>query len=224
MDVNSVNNGSLSGQQVTSQKKLTETYDNFLKLLTTQLQYQDPLNPMDSKDFTNQLVSFSGVEQQIRSNQTLTDIQSALTANQTQTALSFIGLDTLYTGANFNYDGTTQAVTYNLPEQAKQVAISIKDAEGNVVFTKDGETGKGDHAFTWDGTMKDGTKAPKGIYSVAIGAVDSEGMTIADTSTRLNGLVTGIETREDGLYLNFGDLAVPANNVTAARKPAAAAA
>src|SRR3954452_2810695 len=101
----------------TASNKLSQDYTTFLKLLTTQLQNQDPMSPMDSSQFTNQLVQYSQVEQQIGQNDKLEKLVKMQSNNQTQASLGFIGLDVEATGSAFTYDGSSPAkMSYTLPE------------------------------------------------------------------------------------------------------------
>ena len=85
--------------------KLAEDFTQFLTLLTTQLQNQDPLNPMDSTEFTNQLVQFSQVEQSINTNQKLDDLLALQLGGLSTVALGYVGMDVTYTSTEMNWDG-----------------------------------------------------------------------------------------------------------------------
>lgn len=195
---------------------LNTNFNDFLSLLTTQLQNQDPLSPMDSTQFTNQLVQFSSVEQQIKSNDTLTKLLSAQTLNMTALGVSFIGKNVQVTGDNFSIDGsgTTQHLAYTLPSSAATGTISITDGDGNVVYTKSmSDLGAGTHDFTWDGTTTSGTAAPAGKYTLTVSASDDTGGSL-NVTTFVPGYVSGVQTADDGsLQLNVGDTTVPITDV-----------
>src|SRR5438045_3902850 len=95
---------------------LNQNFNQFLTLLTTQLKNQDPLSPMDSTQFTNQLVSFSQVEQQIRTNDNLTKLLANSNTAQTTLGLSYIGLTVQMDGDTFKYFGKDATMTYTLPK------------------------------------------------------------------------------------------------------------
>jgi flagellar basal-body rod modification protein FlgD len=200
----------------TDSNTLNANFDDFLTLLTTQLQNQDPLSPMDSTEFTNQLVQFSSVEQQIKSNDTLTQLLSAQTLNMTSLGVSFIGKNVQIAGNDFSIDGTggTQDFAYTLPATATTGTISITDGDGNVVYTKDmTDVTAGTHNFTWDGTNDSGYAAPAGDYTLTVSATGTDGNSLNVTSF-VPGYVSGIQTADDGsLQLNVGGNTVPITSV-----------
>jgi len=200
----------------TSANTLNANFNDFLTLLTTQLQHQDPLSPMDTTQFTNQLVQFSSVEQQIKSNDTLTKLLSAQTLNMTALGVSFIGKNVQVQGNSFSTDGTgaTQQFAYTLPATAAKGTISITDANGNVVYTQDmSDLSAGTHNFAWDGTMSNGAAAPAGTYTLHVGAADDTGASLNVTGF-VPGYVSGVQTADDGsLLLNVGNSTVPITSV-----------
>jgi flagellar basal-body rod modification protein FlgD len=203
-----------------ARSKLSETYDNFLKLLTTQLQYQDPMAPMDSAQFTNQLVLYSQVEQQIGQNEKLEKLLTMQNASQTQASLGFIGLDVEVDGDVFDYGGDPVRVSYGLEAQAAKAKIQVLDAKGNVVQEVDAKKTAGSHEFTWDGKTKNGIDAPEGLYRVRVSAFDAAGEPI-DTGTTLYGRVTGIEASNGQTTLLMGEVRVKMEQVRSATDPKA---
>ncbi len=213
--------GTLSDVQKTQSQsvKLAEDFDDFLTLLTTQLKNQDPLNPMDSTEFTNQLVQFSQVEQAINTNQKLNDMLSLQLASIASVALGYVGMDVSYRSADLNFDGETPVkISYALSEAATQAKISILDEAGQVVFSTDGGRAAGRNDFTWDGRTNNGTPAPDGTYSVRVAAINGEGKSL-ETSTVVTGRVRGIESQDGVIYLLIGDRAVAINAVINASVP-----
>ncbi len=203
-----------------AQASLSKDFDQFLTLLTTQLQNQDPLNPMDSAEFTNQLVQFSQVEQAINANQKLDSLLSLQLSNAAGMALGYVGLDISYLSSEMNYDGATPIkVSYSLESTAATSKINILNADGTVVYSADGSKDPGKHDLTWDGKMSNGLNAPAGTYTVRIDALDSDNKTIKTTSV-VTGRVRGIETQNGVINLLVGDRAVPMANVINASQPA----
>ncbi len=177
---------------------LSQDFDNFLLLLTTQLQNQDPLSPVDSTDFTNQLVSFSGVEQQIKSNKTLEDMLALNVLNITSIGLGFVGMDVDRLGSDITYDGSTpESMGYQLSSSSVETNINIVDENGNTVFSTSGETAAGEHHFTWNGLDNNGQPVPAGGYQLQVGATDEVGEAV-ELSTTVTSLVTGIESGGNG--------------------------
>ena len=182
----------------TAATQLNQDFDDFLTLLTTQLQNQDPLSPMDSTEFTNQLVGFSGVEQQIRSNDTLNKLLSMQTLNLTAVGLSFIGKDVEITGEKFATDGTKElSLGYTMPADVKTGTVTITDADGNVVYTSPANLTEGRHSFTWDGKTTGGAQAPAGTYQLNVAALDVDKKSLIVTKF-VPGHVDSLESGEDG--------------------------
>lgn len=220
MDIGAV---SAAGQQqaASSQSQLTGNFDMFLRLLTTQLQNQDPLQPTDTNQFTQQLVMYSQVEQQIKSNEQLSNLVNLQGNLQLQSALTYIGMEVRIPDTRFTYAGSGDyTFDYALPDDAKQTKINILNEKGDVVFTADGKTdGSVLHTFTWDGKTTDGDVAPAGKYKIQIGAVDADGKAMtADTAVWAT--VQGMETSSDGqIILDLDGYGVSISDVLAARKP-----
>ena len=196
---------------------LNQNFDQFLNLLTTQLKNQDPLSPMDSTQFTNQLVSFSGVEQQLKTNDNLSKLINLTNATQTTLGLGYIGLNIAMPGNKFDYSGSGGVTTaYNLPVAGDKSTLNITDANGNTVFSQVGETAAGTHQFTWDGKTNDGQAAPAGTYRFNVVSTTKDGNPIA-ASTTVPGYVTGISTNADGttdLVVGKDSVIVPLSQVT----------
>lgn len=177
---------------------LNKDFDQFLLLLTTQLQNQDPLDPMDSAEFTNQLVAFSGVEQQIKANEMMEQMLALNVLNITSIGLGFIGLDVERLGENFMFDGeNATTLGYAVGENAASTQINILNEDGDTVLTVAGESGFGKHDFTWDGLAADGTPLPAGKYRISVTSTDTEGKPVEVTTT-VPSRVTGIESGENG--------------------------
>jgi flagellar basal-body rod modification protein FlgD len=209
---------------VNSQVTLAEDFSEFLELLTTQLQNQDPLEPLDSNQFTEQLVQFSQVEQQINANQKLDDLVALGLNNAITTSLGYVGLDVSYVSAELAFDGTNPApIRYSLGANAATSTINIFDEEGSLVQSLDAETAAGVHNFEWDGRDLLGNPVPAGTYVVSVDSLDLE-ENVIDTTTVVTGRVKGIEQQNGVVYALVGDRAVattailnaqvPENNVT----------
>jgi flagellar basal-body rod modification protein FlgD len=184
--------------KATDRADLAQNFNQFLTLLTTQLKHQDPLSPMDSAQFTSQLVSFSQVEQQIKTNDNLAKLVSMTNTNQTTLGLSYIGLNVDMKGTKFEHAGTgSVSMAYTLPAEASVVSISIVDKDGKTVYTQSGDGTKGLHSFTWDGKDQNGDAAPAGVYNMLVGALDKDQKSIG-VATTVPGYVSGIMTADDG--------------------------
>lgn len=199
----------------TASNQLNQSFDDFLKLLTTQLQNQDPLSPMDTAEFTNQLVMFSQVEQQLQSNSTLNKLLALQTLNMTALGVSFIGKNVEVAGQNFQMDGTSSvSMAYDIPPDAETGTLTIRDANGNAVFTMPAETAAGRHEFVWDGKDNNGLMAPAGSYKLEVSAQTASNNSL-NVSTYVPGRVTSLESLDDGtLVLNVNGAKVPLTSVS----------
>lgn len=208
--------GNLTSNTVNASKSLGETYDNFLLMLTTQLKNQDPLNPMDSKEFTSQLIQMSTAEQSIAQTSRIEDMLKLQQASTINTALNYIGLSVDYAGDQFSYNGQLPAeMSYVMPSDAKQAIVTVLNEEGNVVYSEPGELTAGVHKFIWDGKDKDGNPQNAGVYTIQVGATDAENNVI-DTETIVPGTVQGVETADGQVYLVISGKAVTIDDVKSA--------
>ncbi|MBL8551387.1 MAG: flagellar hook assembly protein FlgD [Hyphomonadaceae bacterium] len=181
MTVDPVANGATTASNAARQT-LAGNFDTFLTMLTAQLQNQDPLSPMDSTQFTQQLVQFSQVEQQIETNDTLGSILAQNQASAAALPLSYLGHSAVVQSPKANLAEDSPARwTYTLPTAADRVTLTIKDASGRIVHTATGDRAAGSHAFTWDGDINGAADAPPGTYTLSISARDSEDKAIAAT-------------------------------------------
>jgi flagellar basal-body rod modification protein FlgD len=168
-----------TGQGAASRTRLSDNYDTFLVLLTAQLQNQDPLAPMDSTQFTQQLVQFSQVEQQIRTNEQLEGLVTQYQAASAGAALSYLGRDAIIEAdETYLHEGSANWA-YNMPESAAEITIKVRDMSGRVVYeTTTADRGAGEHLFSWDGVKTNGEDATDGVYQITITAKNAAGETI----------------------------------------------
>lgn len=190
--------------------KLAGDFDQFLALLTTQLKNQDPLSPMETAEFTNQLVGFSQVEQQINTNEKIEALLSMQSLNLTALGVSFIGKNVEIEGKNFMSDGTKPVeLSYSLPLNAKTGTVSILDKDGNVVYSAPAELKAGTHTFSWDGKDKNGQPVPTGSYELKVGALGEKNEAIK-ARTYVPGYVKSLESDDNGsLLLNVNGEKIP---------------
>ena len=211
MSIESVNTGydasSVSNETTSSSSGTGELgKDEFLKLFIAQIQYQDPLNPLDSAEFTAQLAQFSSVEQLYGMNSKLGNIEETMNNQSEQRdELGYIGKTVM---ANDNTmrvdDGTVQSGSYTIGEGG-YVSIDVFDSDGNIVRTfYKGWEDKGEHDVNWDGRDDTGTLAGDGTYAFEITAIDQDGSYIS-SNTHISGEVTGITYQNGQPYLMIGD-------------------
>lgn len=162
---------STNGTKTESKSKITEAQDRFLKLLTTQLQNQDPLNPMDNAELTSQLAQISTVEGIEKLNTTLEKMMASTTEGEVLQAAGMVGKSVMVAGSQMELTDAGAVSGVQLDGFADKVKVTIKDANGLVVRTLDlGQLKQGLHNFTWDGKTDAGVTAAKGTYSIGVTA------------------------------------------------------
>jgi flagellar basal-body rod modification protein FlgD len=195
--------------------KLAADFDGFLKLLTTQLQTQDPLSPMDAEKFTSQLVQFAGVEQSIRTNTQLESLVGLMRMTQHTAALQYVGARVELDNAKVHLPrGGEAAVAYTLDAPAQSVGIEIVDAAGQTVRRLTGPVGQGPQQVLWNGVDDDQRGRPAGTYGVRIEAVDAAGRPVPVTQAS-TGTVDALLQTEDGLVLSIDGRSFPLDAVRA---------
>lgn len=160
--------------------KLTQDSNTFLKLLTTQMQNQDPLKPMDTSEYTQQLVQFSQVEQSIQQNQSLKDILAKLSSNDLTNAAAMIGQVASFDSSIAGLAATGDATWNFTPDRTPQTLVAtVSDAEGNTVATQ--AIDPASRSFNWNGLDRLGVRAAAGTYTLALAASDAVGSNIPVT-------------------------------------------
>jgi flagellar basal-body rod modification protein FlgD len=203
--------------------RLADNFNTFLALLTTQLKNQDPLSPLDSNQFTQQLVQMTGVEQQIASNDLLKQLVSN-TGSGITTAVSLLGKDVRAVSKDAQLSNGKADWTYDLDLDAADVKIEVLNAKGGIVHAEAATDNKaGDHAFTWNGKDMNGNQLPDGPYTLRITAKDSKGTAVTST-TFVQGRVTGVEQQDGSTYITVNGGKIPWNTVTSVKDPTATAA
>jgi flagellar basal-body rod modification protein FlgD len=202
-----------------SLKGLADNYETFLKLLTTQLKNQDPMNPMESDKFTAQLAQFTGVEQQIATNKNMEKLLSMLSTNSLSDAVSYIDKVITASVDTNNLSNGECKFTYQLPSTASSVTVTIKDANGLTVYQGPGATDMGLNQFTWDGKNAYGQSVSDGAYTIVVAAKDGAGKDMSNVTTGIIGTVSGVEQTSDGSSVVIGSVTVPISKVTSVNKP-----
>lgn len=197
---------------------LNDTYNNFLLLLTKQLQNQDPLNPMDTAQFTQQLVGFSQVEQQIASNKSLERLISLQSSTNAFNAVSFLGNEVAVDSDRVSLkDGKTK-FQYEIEHSAGQAVLSIYDARGQVVLVQEANKGVGSYNVEWNGKDAFGNQLPDGQYRVAVSYNDDQGKTYSSKITSF-GVVDSTEITDGEVKLFVGPVGFPIDKVLKVTKP-----
>ncbi len=208
-----------SGASATGRTRLAENFDTFLTLLTTQLKNQDPLSPMDSTQFTQQLVQMTGVEQQLLTNDLLEKLVTN-TGSGVSTAVSLIGKEVRAEADVAALKNKKAEWTYALDRDATDVKLEILDEKGRVVKSVAPTDNKaGDHTFTWNGKNAAGSDMADGTYTLRVTAKDSQGSTVT-SKIFADGLVTGVEQSDGSTLITIKGAQVPWDKIVRIRQPA----
>jgi flagellar basal-body rod modification protein FlgD len=191
--------------------QIAGNFQQFLTLLTTQLKSQNPMDPLDTNQFTQQLVQFASVEQQLKTNDTLSSLLTSAKASTTASAATYVGLDVTADGATQNLTNGSASWTLN-PARAAKATVTIKDENGAVVATKAATLQAGAQAFSWDGKNAQGATVPDGSYTISVSAQDASGQGVA-VSTEISGTVTAVDVSGSAPVLTVGSASVPLSTV-----------
>lgn len=181
---------------------LGSNFTDFLNMLMTQMQNQDPTSPMDSNTFTSELVQFTSVEQQINTNTSLTQlIQYTQDGTMLQSA-QMVGKQVAVTSNQLALQNGAAGLTYTATS-AGPVAITITDASGNVLDQQTMQASQGQNSWSWNGQTSTGTQLPDGAYNVTV----TEGGSSVPFS--VVGTASGVQNSSSGLSLQLGAVSVP---------------
>ena len=201
-----------------SRASIADNFDTFLSILVTQLKHQNPLEPLDTNEFTSQLVQFTSVEQQLKTNEYLEAlIYANRSVSQTQ-ATTFIGKQVTARGATSELLNGFSRWQYTLPANAPDATVTIRDLNGTVVFTDKVSLSAGDHTYGWDGREQDGGQLPAGTYSITIAAYDADGGYVP-VSTQTAGIVEAVDFGDDEPILIVGGSRIRLSSVTSVAAP-----
>lgn len=213
MAVSGIGGTGSSGSSITASRQgIADNFDTFLQLLTTQLKNQNPLDPLDTNAFTQQLVQFSSVEQQLKTNDFLSALVQANTNSVQTNAVNYIGKTVAASGTRSELINNQAVWNFSLKDAANTV-VTIKDANGNVVYTEQGHLQAGAGQFTWNGETSSGAKAPNGTYSITMTGVNAEGVNVP-ISTEFTGVVSGVDFTGSEPVLLIGTTRVNLSGVT----------
>jgi flagellar basal-body rod modification protein FlgD len=203
-----------SSTQASGTTSTVSAKDQFLQLLVTQLQHQDPLNPMDGKDFTAQLAQFSLLEQAVQTNSALKSLNQYAASVDTARATGMIGKTVRAKGDSVTLGATGgAAVSFNLGAAAAQTTINLYDSSGSLVRTLSaGALGTGAHSVQWDGKNQQGNTLSQGTYQVQVVGKDSKGNRVGVTLYK-NGKVDSVQINDGVPLLMVGGSAVALGDV-----------
>lgn len=207
----SSNSSSTTNQMPADKQMIAKNFDQFLTLLTAQLKNQNPLDPLNTNEFTSQLVQFASVEQQMKQNDSLTTLLTKTDASNAIGVLSFVG-------RKVTASGTTTAFENGKAEWVFDAArtgtgkITINDSKGKTVYQTTIALSGGQQNYRWDGTMTDGQRADDGLYTVSIEgkAVDGSSFTVG---SQISGIVDGVDLSQSPPTLKIGKLNIDLSTI-----------
>ncbi len=181
---------------LTGSSSVDDNFDTFLSLLTTQLKNQDPTKPLDTNEFTQQLIQYTEVEQLLQSNKKLEALVQLSSANASVALIGYVGKEITTKGDTTTLANGTASWQIDSPANSGDVTYVIKDKDGNEVFSTNGELKSGENSFSWDGTTSTGGTAEPGNYSLTVTAIDAakDPLTVA---VSVKGLVDGVDMTGD---------------------------
>ncbi len=185
---------------------LSANFGDFLKLLMTQLRNQDPTSPLDTNQFTTELVQFSSVEQQINTNSSLTQLIQLTQAGEVMQASAMMGKQVTVSSDHVPLQNGKGAVQFTAPA-AEPVAIAVYNDNGSKVRDATLIANKGSNTWTWNGTDNNGKSVPDGSYKVAVVGGNTDGSTSALPFSVI-GTATGVQSQSNGIQLQLGALSV----------------
>ncbi len=204
-----------------SRSTIADNFDTFLNILTTQLKNQNPLEPLDTNQFTQQLVQFAGVEQQLKSNEQLKALLALEKSAQSTNALIYVGNTVAVDGSTQKFDGSA---TWNLKaEKSATTAITITNSAGQTVYSGNFTLNQGNASFVWDGKGNDGTQWPAGTYKLTATGKDANGKDVG-IATEIQGIVDSVDLTASPPLLSIGGENYTTDQIRRVVRPSAPAA
>jgi flagellar basal-body rod modification protein FlgD len=206
-----------SNSQLGINNQIAGNFTQFLQLLTTQLQNQSPLDPLDTNQFTQQLVEFAGVEQQMNMNTQLQSLVALQQSAQNSQALAFVGKTVTVSGSNAAMVNGQATWQFN-PSVPANATFTITDQTGQTVYQKSGTVQPGQQQFSWDGTDMNGNKWADGNYKLTITATNANGQSVGIPTT-VSGVVSSVDLTGSPPLLSIGGQTYTINQILTVDAP-----
>jgi flagellar basal-body rod modification protein FlgD len=200
--------GTASSVGTSALQSLGSNFNDFLNLLMTQVQNQDPTQPMDSSQFTTELVQFTGVQQQVATNTSLNQLISMQQTSQVLQSSSLVGHVATVSSNEIALQSGTGTLTFN-GTAGQTVAVSVVNASGQPIQDATVTAVGGANSWTWNGTDNNGNPVPDGAYRVAVETEPAGGGAAVAIPFSVVGTATGVSTSGSTTMLNLGLLQVP---------------
>jgi flagellar basal-body rod modification protein FlgD len=196
----------------TGSQQLAGNFDTFLQLLTTQLQNQDPLDPLDTDQFTEQLVEFASVEQQVDMNTNLQTLISLQQTSEATSAMQFIG-SSVTLGGNTATLSSSSPATWSISSPSPATGtVSVTNSSGQVAYTGTVSLNSGNNSFSWNGQGSNGVSWPAGTYTLSVNATGANGQPVTTTS-QIQGVVSGVNLSQSPPQLIINGQSYPISAV-----------
>ncbi|MEL7528010.1 MAG: flagellar hook capping FlgD N-terminal domain-containing protein [Pseudomonadota bacterium] len=215
--VSSSTSGTSQSTSTASQSGLMANYELFLSILTTQIQNQDPLDPMDSAEYTSQLVQYSNVEQSIQQNKNLEEIIAMLGSNMSMSYVGYIGNEVTADASTTTLSGGQATWNYDVSEDATGT-YEVRNSSGVVVYTGDADLRAGSGTVTWNGQLSAGGEAADGLYTISFDVRDAASNR-ETVRTETKGIVDSVDLSGSEVVLKIGSQSVPISSVTSVSAP-----
>jgi flagellar basal-body rod modification protein FlgD len=215
--VSSSSSGLSASDQTNLNNQIAGNFTTFLTLLTTQLQNQNPLDPLDTNQFTQQLVQFASVEQQMNMNTQLQTLVSLQQTAQNSQALGFVGKTVTVSGSTAPLTNGQAQWTFN-PSTPATATFTITDSTGQTVFTQTGTVQPGVQAFNWNGLDSQGRQWADGNYTMTITATGADGKSVA-VPTTVTGTVSSVDLTQSPPVLSIGGQNYTLNQILSVQQP-----
>jgi flagellar basal-body rod modification protein FlgD len=204
MAIAPINNSPAASQTTGTASSVKATKDDFLKLLVTQMRYQDPMNPMDNAQMTSQIAQLNTVEGINQLNATVTNLQASLMASQSMQSASLIGKTILADGNAINLQSGSASLSMRLEGPAESVVVDVINSGGRIIKTANlGANAAGIQTFTWDGSTNEGGVAPNGQYTFQVNAKKLNQAVVITPLTQAT--VSGVELTSAGPQLSLNN-------------------
>lgn len=194
---------------------LSGNVNDFLKLLMTQLQNQDPTAPLDTNQFTSQLVQFSTVEQQINTNSSLTKLIELSQGNAVLQSSALVGKQVEVQSDSLALQGGKAGLRFDSPGP-QAVSIGVYDANGVKLRDATVAAQAGRNEWAWDGKDNSGRTVPDGAYRTVVAATDASGAS-QPLAFSVAGTATAVQRKNDAMVLQLGAVEVGLPAVRAVR-------
>lgn len=197
---------------------LADNFDTFLTLLTTQLQNQSPLDPLDTNQFTQQLVQFTEVEQSVKLNKNLEQIVALTAVNAITNAVGYIGKEVTTSGASSQLQNGAASWNVSLASDSPSATFTVRDEAGLQVYTETKQASAGTQDFNWNGQTDTGGLALDGTYTLSIVATNGIGGTVAAT-TESSGIIDGVDMSANEPVLLVGGRQIRLEDILSIKMP-----